>query len=226
MVILFWIRWPITLCSGKALVRGFTRCSLSSRNIFRIPNEVTKFCYYPLGLWIWILATTSGGPGIPKRPFAVLKAIDLSSSSVYTLQSFAANHRLRFTSALWHVSGNRLIETKLDWGFGRKSQRHYNEHVHVAILLPQLSTNQQGMRQKGKYKEGKCWSSSRGEGIRQGAKEPRHYYSGCCWHIAHARTEHTYLFLYCWSPSMCGKEPSSTHAILNLFQKIMINSIM
>jgi len=115
---------------------GFTRWSSSCRPIFRITIEVTNYCYWPRGFWSWILATTSGGPGIPKRLFAVLKAIDCSSSSVYTLQSFAANHRLRFTSALWHVSGNRLIETKLDWGFGRKSLRHYNEHVHVAILLP------------------------------------------------------------------------------------------
>lgn len=105
-------------------------------------------------------------------------------SSVWTLQFFAANHRLHFTSALWHVTGNRLIESKLDWGFGRKSQRHYNEHVHVAILhpLPHF-TNQQGMRQKGEYKEGKCWSSNRGKGRRQGTEELRYDCSGFCWRM-------------------------------------------
>jgi len=53
------------------------------------------------------------------------------------------------------------------------------------------------MRQKGEYKEGKCWSSNRREGRRQGAKEPRYNCSGWCWHMRARAPMH--LVLYCWS---------------------------
>jgi hypothetical protein len=112
------------------------RGSLSGLIFFESPKEAMTFCFPASGL---LKLEPHHRTGRFREPEAVLRCFKSyrspAPSSVYALQFFAANHRLCFTSALWHVSGNGLIESKLDWGSGRKSQRHYDEHVHVTIPL-------------------------------------------------------------------------------------------